>query len=117
MKIDNNLMLTGLHQQATSLGQVQKTEDFQKQLELAIEKQEDKELQEACKQFEAFFIQQLWKEMRSTLSNDGLIPKSQGEEIFQEMLDAEYAKEATNNEGIGLAKMLYEQLRHQTTAE
>lgn len=113
MEIYNNVTITGLNTSGMVVSQEKKTEDFQKQLEIAMAKQEDEALQEACQQFEAFFIQQLWKEMRNTLSKDGLIPKSHGEEIFQEMLDGEYAKQSTKNGGIGLAKMLYQQLSSQ----
>ena len=40
----------------------------------------------------------------------GLIEKSRGEEIFEEMLDDEYSKLAANGRGMGLADMLYKQL-------
>lgn len=113
MKIINDSMLQGLGMQGATIAQGEKTDAFQKQLELAVAKQEDAALKDACQQFEAYFIQQMWKGMRNTLSGDGLIPKSQGEDIFQEMLDAEYSKEASQGQGIGIAQTLYRQLSKQ----
>lgn len=72
--------------------------------------QSDEELQEACKAFESYFIEQMFKEMRETLPESELIEKSQGEEIFEDMLYQEYANVASEGEGIGLAQMLYQQL-------
>ncbi|NMA83238.1 MAG: flagellar biosynthesis protein FlgJ [Epulopiscium sp.] len=110
MKVLNDSILQGMNMQGTMIVQRDKTDAFQKQLELAAAKQEDAALKEACQQFEAYFIQQMWKEMRSTLSDDGLIPKNRGEEIFQEMLDAEYSKKSSEGQGIGIAQTLYRQL-------
>jgi flagellar protein FlgJ len=91
--------------------QSQKLENFEDVLKKAAEEKDDKALKEACQEFEAYFIHQLFKEMRRTIQSGGLIEKSQGEEIFQEMLDEEYAKNASKSDGIGLANMLYKQLK------
>ncbi|HOA80802.1 MAG TPA: rod-binding protein [Defluviitaleaceae bacterium] len=90
--------------------QNQKAENFEEVLKKASEKKDDGELRKACKEFEAYFINQLFKEMRRTIQPGGLIEKSRGEEIFEEMLDEEYSKLASNGNGIGLADMLYKQL-------
>ncbi|MEC8930012.1 MAG: rod-binding protein, partial [Candidatus Latescibacterota bacterium] len=44
-------------------------------------------LREASRQFEAVFLNQMLKAMRETVGDGGLIEKSQGEEVFQGMLD------------------------------
>jgi len=73
--------------------------------------QDDKEIMEMCKSFETHFINQMFKQMRASIATDGLIPKGKGEEIFSEMLDEQYSKSATEAGGIGLADMMYDQLK------
>lgn len=90
--------------------QNQKTKSFEEALKKVSEEKNDKALKNACKEFEAYFINQLFKDMRNTIQPGGLIEKSRGEEVFQEMLDEEYSKLASNGNGIGLADMLYKQL-------
>ena len=58
----------------------------------------------------------LMKQMRSDVPSDGLIPRSQGEQLFQEMLDGEYATQMSRSKGIGLADMLYRQMNMQAGA-
>jgi flagellar protein FlgJ len=73
---------------------------------------EGKKLLTACQEFEQYFIDTMFKEMRKTVSRseNSLIPTSPAEDYFQQMLDEEYSKQATNAGGIGLAKFLYAQL-------
>jgi len=75
------------------------------------ETQNDKELLQACKDFEAIFVNQLLQEMRKTVPKDGLIPTSQEEEIFTGMFDEEVSKQISQSGRMGLAEMMYEQLR------
>ncbi|HHW68365.1 rod-binding protein [Defluviitalea raffinosedens] len=91
--------------------QSQELENFESVLKKASEEKDDKALKKACQEFESYFINQLFKEMRRTIQPGGLIEKSQAEEIFQEMLDEEYAKNASQSNGIGLANVLYKQLK------
>ena len=68
--------------------------------------QEQKQLKKACQELEAFFVQQVFKQLRATVPESELLPKSMG------MLDAEYSKIiAESPHGFGLAEMLYEQLK------
>ena len=74
------------------------------------------ELMEACKEFEAYFIEQMYKGMERTImkaedeSTDSTA--SQYMNYFSEMQTQEYAKAATEqNGGIGLAQQLYEQMK------
>ena len=74
---------------------------------------EDKELMDACKEFEAYFIKQLLSEMKKTVNEadeESLFAKSNSQKIFEDMLDDEYAKNISKGQGIGIAKMLYQQM-------
>lgn len=87
---------------------------FENVLNNAVEKENEEELREACREFEQYFVNQLFKEMRNTVHSGGLIPKSQGEKLFEEMLDDEYAKEISKGNGIGISDMMYKQLSKKT---
>ena len=69
----------------------------------------DEELMEVCKSFEAYFLEQAMKGMEKTIPYEGR--KSPYLEQFGDMLYQEYAKSATENQGIGLAQMLYESMK------
>lgn len=73
---------------------------------------EDKELMDACKTFEGYFLQMMYKSMRNTVDTSGsFMGQSNAEKIFQDMLDEENSKKAAEGgNGIGLAQMLYKQL-------
>lgn len=70
-------------------------------------------LQEAAQQFEAIFIQQMYKEMRKTIPDDGLIPRGNADDIYAQMQDMEAAKITAQNGGIGLADLMMQQLLKQ----
>lgn len=71
------------------------------------------ELMDACKEFEAYFVEQMFKAM------ERMIPEREDEssttkntmDYFGDMLTQEYAKTATEGEGLGIAQMLYEQMK------
>lgn len=71
----------------------------------------DAELLRACQEFESIFLQQILSAMRSTIPQSGLWGESQEKKIYEAMFDEELAKKMAFDGGIGLAKILYEQLR------
>jgi flagellar protein FlgJ len=70
-----------------------------------------KKLKKACTDFEAIFVGQLLKEMRKTVHKEGFIDGGNAEKIFTSMLDDEYAKELAKDGNLGLADMLFKQLK------
>jgi flagellar protein FlgJ len=72
----------------------------------------DKKLRKACRDFETIFLSNLFKEMRQTIPRSGMLPSAPGKETFQMMFDQKVAEDLSGRgEGMGLQKMLYEQLR------
>lgn len=73
----------------------------------------DDELMNACKQFEAYFIEQLYKGMMKT------IPQSESTsnytstitDYYKDQMIQSIAEQTTEQSGLGLAQMLYEQMR------
>lgn len=80
-------------------------------------KEDDAKLMDACQQFESIFVHQIISQMRATIPEGGLFEKSQGEKIFQDMLDEKYAENISKAGGIGLAKLLYDQLSRKSNPE
>ena len=74
---------------------------------------EDKRLKEVCQDFEAIFIHMMLKSGRSTVDEGGLVEKSNGTKMFEDMHDQELATIMSKSDdgGMGISKMLYEQMK------
>ena len=77
------------------------------------EKVRDEELMNACKQFEAYFIEQVFKEMKSSvnLTQSEDPATKQLLSYYEDNLTGEYAKMAADQQENGLAQMLFEQMK------
>ncbi len=70
---------------------------------------------DVCKQFESYFLEQVFKEMQKTVdcfkseesssSSDGLV------DFFKDNAIQELASTSTDLQGLGLAQMMYEQMK------
>jgi Rod binding domain-containing protein len=71
----------------------------------------NKKLKEACDGFEEIFVHKLIQVMRETTDKDTLLNGGRGEEIFQDMLDENYAKIITQSRALGLSDLIFEQTK------
>ena len=93
------------------------TENFKQTLDNAMQNGDDKELKEACVEFESYFLNMMFKSMKKTVvSGGGIFEKSNAQKMFEEMLDEELTKKMANTGGIGLADMMYKQMSKQNNA-
>lgn len=71
------------------------------------------ELMDACKQFEAYFVEQMFKEMAKTVpdAEKGAASSETLKEFYRDSAIREVASTATENQGLGLAQMLFEQMK------
>jgi len=67
-------------------------------------------LRRSCQDFEAIFIQYMFKSMRQSIPDGGLFEKDTAHEIYLDMLDAEVAKEISRQQSPGLAEQMYRQM-------
>ena len=67
-------------------------------------------VKEQAQEFEAIFIQQMYKEMRKTIPNDGLIQRGNADDMYTQLQDLEAARITAKQGGIGLADMMMKQL-------
>ena len=71
------------------------------------------ELMDACKQFEAYFVEQMFKSMMKTVpsSENTSNYTSTVMDYYKDQMIQSMAEENTNQGGFGLAQMLYEQMK------
>lgn len=73
------------------------------------------ELLSACKQFEAYFLEQVFKEMEKTVdcfkADEGSNPNNNLVDYFGDNAIQELAATSTELQGLGLAQTLYEQMK------
>ncbi len=73
----------------------------------------DEELLDVCKQFEAYFMEQVYKNMEKTIIRD---ESSSGTttalvDYFKDSALQELTRTSTETQGLGIAQMLYEQMK------
>lgn len=74
------------------------------------------ELLEVCKEFEAYFMEMMMKEMVKTIGEDDESSNSMVD-YFKDTAITDLAKQATNQESLGLAQQLYEQMKRNYNIE
>ncbi len=67
-------------------------------------------LKKACQDFEAIFIQSMFKSMRKTVPDGGLFEKDHATEMYQDMIDQEIATQIARKQSLGLADQMYRQM-------
>ena len=78
---------------------------------------DDEQLMDACKQFESYFVEQTFKEMMKTVPETEYSFKSTGSMVdyYKDNMIQEIASMSTESGGLGLAQMLYEQMKINNT--
>lgn len=73
----------------------------------------DEDLMSVCREFEAYFTEQVFKAMYK------MVPENKEQEsstkqltgYFKDQMTAEYAKQSSQGDGLGIAQMMYEQMK------
>lgn len=111
MKIDGLSPVATTLEQSKQVSQKVNDQKFEDALKKAANDGDDKRLRETCQEFESVFLNMMLQTMRKTIPDGGLIEKTQATETFESMLDDEYAKSLSKSGGIGLADVLYKQMK------
>lgn len=86
-----------------------------KSLDKDYSKATEEELMGACKEFEAYFLEQVFKALEKTAkvpgSEDDSSSTSSALDMFKDRMYQEYASSAVESESFGIAQMLYEQMK------
>lgn len=109
------LNATAITEYAASESKNAATEALKKKLENVNDKTSDDELWAACKSFEAYFLEQIFKEMQKSV--DALKPESEDKstetlvDFFKDQTLQEVSATAVDRQSNGFAQMLYENLK------
>ncbi len=107
--------VTGMYSDMYSTAANQTASKLQNKLTDAdYSKASDTELMNACKQFEAYFVEQMYKGMMKTIPTGGETSNytSSMMDYYKDQMIQSMAEETSNqNGGLGLAQMLYEQMK------
>ena len=68
-------------------------------------------LEAASRQFESLLLNFMIREMRATVPESSLFPPSMAQDIFTAMLDERYADAMAESGGLGLHRLLVDQLK------
>ncbi|QQY79166.1 flagellar protein FlgJ [Keratinibaculum paraultunense] len=95
-----------------SIGDLEEPNILHTKMERIDSKKDDEALKKVCKDFEAIFLSMIFKQMKKTIPEGGLIEKSLGSEIFEDMYIEEISKEISKRDGgLGIQEMLYQQFK------
>ena len=98
-----------------------KTTSLKNKLEGGYSTATDEELKSACKEFEAYFVEQVFNAMLETTKvfsdEDENTYASKMVDCFKDTAIQQLCNQATEGDGLGLAKTLYEQMKRQYSAE
>lgn len=83
---------------------------FESILQEVTSSKQEKELKEACQNFEALFLNMMFKSMRNTIPKSEFMSDSFATDMYEDMLYEKFSEEAAKDRGIGLGDMLYKQL-------
>jgi flagellar protein FlgJ len=68
-------------------------------------------LKMACQEFEALFLEYLLSTMRKSIPKSGFLGNSQEEEMYTSLFDQELCVKLSQQKGLGLGDLLYNQLQ------
>ena len=109
MDISGLSAYTDLYQTQAS----QSTSKLESELKTDYSKSTDDELMDACKEFEAYFLEQMFKEMMKTIPESETTSSysSNLTDYYKDNMIQEIAGNSTEQNSLGLAQMLYEQMK------
>lgn len=93
---------------STSAGKLEET------LKSDLSEATEQELMGVCKDFEAYFIEQMFKAMQRMVpeSEDNTSASTkQLRDYYKEQMNQSFAEQASENGGLGIAQVLYEQMK------
>lgn len=86
---------------------------LENKLNADLSKVADDELMDACKQFEAYFVEQMFKSMVKTVPKNEEMSASTSTltDYYKDEMLRELATDSTETNSLGLAQTLYEQMK------
>jgi Rod binding domain-containing protein len=103
--------MQAIEQQATALGRRADAAGKAKAVDPAERARREAQLKKVAQDFESIFISHLFERMRAATPKGGFLDSSREHEIFTSMQDQELSKSLAQGGGLGLSRMLFQQLK------
>lgn len=98
------------YMEADSVKNSSKTQELESKLSSGgLKDATDEELMEACKSFETYFVEQVFKEMKKTVHSSD--DENDYMQYFGDTMTEQYAQTITDSGQLGIAQMLYESMK------
>lgn len=107
LSIDNSTLLNYTNSDSVSSTKTNQLES--KLSDTNLKNSSDDQLMDVCKSFESYFVEQVYKEMKKTVHSSD--DDNDYMQYFGDMMTEQYAKDSTEGQGLGLAKMMYESMK------
>ncbi|RJQ51082.1 MAG: hypothetical protein C4530_20620 [Desulfobacteraceae bacterium] len=85
--------------------------------EKALKGPDDERLKKACADFEGILLNFMVQNMKKTLPEGGLFPKSHQSDVYESMFFQEISSKLARERGIGIGDALYRQASKQISAD
>ena len=94
-----------------AINQKNEIENLTKSLDSGIASGDREKLKKVSEEFEEIYINIMLKQMRSTIGDGGgFIEKSFARSMYEDMYFDNVSKEISKGQGLGIGKMMYEQM-------
>ncbi len=105
--------ITSMYNDIYGSASTQSSSKLENKLNTDYSQATDDELMDVCKQFEAYFLEQMFKEMVKTIPSE---EESSGStsgmlDYYKDQMIQNLAADSTEQNSLGLAQTLYEQMR------
>lgn len=114
--MDINSMSGSLFNQYSSVLDSQNSSKLDSALGVNQKDATDEEMMDACKQFEQYFVEQMFKEMKKTVPEDSLLGNNEYYKMFEDNMIEGVAEKITESGQLGFAQKLYESMSSQHAA-
>lgn len=112
MKIESSYLTANPELKArTAMNKAEAKKDFSRNLQQAIQKKDDAKLYNECRNLEAVFLNKVLESARATIPHSNFIERGFATETFESMLYEEYADQISKTDSIGIADILFRQLK------
>lgn len=100
-------------QYLNEMGSTQSSKQVEKSLQGDYTNATDDELMKVCKEFEAYFLEQVFKEMMKTIPESESLDNGNAQlvDFFKDNVVQELAAQSTEQNSLGLAQTMYEQMK------
>lgn len=105
--------LTSGYADLYAASQNQSASKLESELDADFTQKTEDELMDACKEFEAYFLEMMFKEMMKTIpkDEDSSSYTTNIMDYYQDSMLQELATDSTETNSLGLAQQLYEQMK------